>query len=185
MILPWRRKLLWLVRSKRDGAKFCECKPGIVNAMYDDPQTGFAGGFGWMFTCINCRLGFDIATAQWLPCTLEQLAVRATPRIRKVIYPDGRMEEQILIASPEEWLSKVEPWRHGLVVGQDYVQLDGHLLPRQRGPVKFRGLRREHDLPDLPHLAPPPLSDILLSSSYWAGEPLEQVLREIEQERSS
>jgi hypothetical protein len=45
------------------------------------------------------------------------------------------------------------------------------VLPAVHGPVKFRGLWRNHDLPDLPHIAEDPgVHDVLNDPRYWAAE---------------
>ena len=88
------------------------------------------------------------------------------------------MRERVLLAGPEDWLRVIEPLAANLVPGQRYVYFDGHVLPAVHGPVKFKGLWREHDLPDLPHIVEasetdpdPRLGEALLHRSrYWSGE---------------
>lgn len=181
--------MLYLVRSPSDTAGFCSCEPGLMDAPYRDPKTGSGGGAdgrGWMFTCVRCRRGFDRAVAREIPGTLPKLARSATPRTRELWLSDGTRSLQTLIPGPADWLAVIEPMLGaipgGLVPGREYAYLDGHIVPRQPGPIRLRGWTREHDLPNLPHLAGPPLGDLLTSCEYWEGEPLESVLPRLAEE---
>lgn len=181
--------MLYLVRSDSDTADFCHCKPGPVDAPYRDPQSGSGGGadgLGWMFQCATCRKGFDIAIAREVPGTLLDLAKVATPRTRQLYLQNGTLTTQTLFGSPADWLAVIEPMLAsipgGLVAGQEYVYFDGYIFPRRHGPVRFKGWSRDHNLPDLPHLADPPLGDVLTSFEYWDGEALETVLRRLKEE---
>lgn len=177
--------MLYLVRAQSDTAGFCQCEPGVMNAPYQTTQTAAAGvdGLAWMFFCLACRRGFDIAVAREIPQTLQDLAAAATPRVRKMINSDGSRFQETLLATPSDWLAVVQPMLArvpgGLRPGQEYVYFDGHILPYRHGPVRFRGLTREHDLPDLPHIAEPPLADVLTSFEYWEGEGLQEVLDQL------
>jgi hypothetical protein len=136
-----------------------------------------------MFTCVKCRQSFDIAVAADVEQTLESMAREATPRVREVFdFKTGDVRKQVLIETPGQWITAIQPLLAGVKKGQTYVFFDGVLLPYRHGPVKFKGLFREHDLPDLPHIAPPPLGDILTSPEYWKGEPKDKVLAELEQQ---
>lgn len=175
--------MLYLVRAPEDKSGFCECPTGLVDAPFHKRDLSPSGGTGWMFTCIECRRGFDVAVAAEVPETLESLAKKATPRVRKTFdVSTGGVRETVLIKSPSEWIAAVQPLTVGLTKGKTYVFFDGILLPYRHGPVKFKGLFREHDLPDLPHIARAPLGDILTSPEYWKGEPLDKVIARLEQE---
>lgn len=111
------------------------------------------------------------ARAKYIPESLDELAETNTPRTEQVT--DGQTYEthtRILMATADDWLSKVRPLATDLVEGQRYVFFDGHVFPAVHGPIKFRGLWRHHDLPDLPHLADNSVNDILLNAQYWLAE---------------
>lgn len=178
--------LLYLVRAPEDKAGFCKCNPGIMNAPYHtkrhQEEVLPIGGTGWMFTCLTCHRGFDIAVARHIHETLDDLSRRGTPRIRHVIDArTGREFDRVLMASPSDWLAAVEPLLTDLIEGGRYVFFDGAVLPYRHGPVRFQGLYRQHDLPDLPHLDPD-LSRVPHSWEYWKGLPLEEVLAQFEAE---
>jgi len=175
----WKRKraaaparTLWLVKDDPEGSWWCNCPQGIVDAPMHDKQTWPTGGEGWLFTCIRCEKAFMFAKAVRIRPTLEELAERCTPRTEDVGSPDSlELRTDVLMAGPQDWLAVVRPHANGLVEGQRYVFFDGRVLPAVHGPVKFRGLWRNHDLPDLPHIAEDPgVHDVLNDPRYWAAE---------------
>lgn len=166
--------MLYLVRSRADEAGFCECKPGLMNAPYTNVSP--EGGTGYMFTCLRCRQGFDVAVAKEISETLDELAREGVPRVSRVMDGQtGKITETVLLRGPDDWKAAVLPLLDGLVKDRNYVYFDGKILPYERGPVRFKGLTREHDLPNLPHLDVR-LSEVLTDVDYWYGAPLEQVL---------
>lgn len=107
------------------------------------------------------------AKGAYIRRTLEQLAARRTPRIQRVITQDGETIENELLATPDDWLRLVQPLADRIVENERYVFFDGHILPAKHGPVKFDGLFRSHDLPDLPHLSESMMNDTLANPDYW------------------
>lgn len=178
----WRKhkqRTLWLVKDDPEGKWWCECPQGIVNAPHHDRALLPTGGTGWLFTCAKCHRAFMFARAAWISTSLRELAKRDTPRVRRVFDgTTGKMQKQVLLSAAEDWLAIAEPLAATLIPGHRYVYFDGHLLSAVHGPVKFKGLWREHDLPDLPHLVEatdadpdPPLGEALLhQAEYWSGE---------------
>ena len=102
---------------------------------------------------------------------LDELAERGVPRTQTRYDPrTGEVQEAVLRGTPADWLKLVLPLQSQLVEGQRYDFFDGRVLPAVHGPVKFRGLWRNHDLPDLPHIAESPTSDVLDDPEYWTAE---------------
>jgi hypothetical protein len=168
------RQTLWLVKDDPDGSWCCECPEGIVDAPWHDRSTYPTDGNGWLFICVRCGKAFMFARAVRIRPTLEELAERSTPRTQRVVDPKaGRIREEVLLATPDDWLDLVRPLQAELTEGQRYVFFDGRLFPAVHGPVRFRGLWRSHDLADLPHLAEPPVSDVLDDPEYWLAESTE------------
>ncbi len=99
--------------------------------------------------------------------TLEQLARKQTPRKQKYISQSGEMVENFLLTTPDEWLKMVLPIADTIREGERYVFFDGHVFPAKHGPVKFDGLYRSHDLPDLPHLSESLMEETLANPDYW------------------
>ena len=71
------------------------------------------------------------------------------------------------MASATEWLRAIEPLLEDLRQGERYVYFDGCALPAIDGPINFKGLWREHDLPQLPHLSDSGEQMILGNPEYW------------------
>ena len=173
----WKRKkdteparTLWLVKDDPEGEWWCNCPQGIVDAPYHDAMTFPAGGTGWLFTCTRCSKAFMFAKAVRIRTTMEQLAVLRTPRVRHVIdATTGQKLEEVLLAAPDDWLELARPMQDALTEGQRYVFFDGRVLPAIHGPIQFQGLWRDHDLPDLPHIAEPPLQNVLDKADYWTS----------------
>lgn len=160
------KQTLWLVKDDPEGEWYCNCEKAVVDAPWHYSDTYPEGGTGWLFTCTKCRLAFMFAIAKRIPVSLDALAEERTPRIRKTLDPaTGLISEHVLLDGPEDWLKVVLPLAASLVEGKRYVFFDGVVLPAVHGPVCFKGLFREHDLPDLPHLSDP--DDVLTSLDYW------------------
>lgn len=77
---------------------------------------------------------------------------------------------ETLLATPDDWLAIARPLAQQLEEGGRYVFFDGHVLPAKSGPVKFTGLYRSHDLPELPHLSEALLEDTIGNPDYWTAE---------------
>ena len=99
--------------------------------------------------------------------TLDQLARKQTPRKQKVISQNGEMTENTLLATPQDWLDSIEAILASIAEGERYVFFDGNALPAKHGPVKFDGLFRSHDLPDLPHLSESLMEETIANPAYW------------------
>ncbi len=65
-------------------------------------------------------------------------------------------------------MDAVLPIHESIELGQRYVFLDGIALPAKHGPVKFDGLVKSHDLPDLPHLSDSLMEETLANPEYWS-----------------
>jgi hypothetical protein len=76
-----------------------------------------------------------------------------------------------LLATAEDWLALARPIARQLQEGQRYVFFDGHVLPVRSGPVKFTGMFRSHDLPELPHLSERLLEETIGNPAYWVAQP--------------
>ena len=110
------------------------------------------------------------ARAAFIRQTLDDLAKRQTPRVQRIIEPDGSVRVRTLLATPDDWLAIVRPLAQQLQEGERYVFFDGCILPAKNGPVKFTGLFRSHDLPELPHLSEALAQETIANPDYWAAE---------------
>lgn len=107
------------------------------------------------------------ARAVMLNGSLEKLAKKTTPRMQKVLSMNGKNEENVLLADSSEWLALTNPLQTTIQKGGRYVFFDGHAFPAQHGPIRFTGLFRSHDLPDLPHLSETLFDQTLANPEYW------------------
>jgi hypothetical protein len=110
------------------------------------------------------------ARAKLIRDTLDDLAKRRTPRVQRCIYPDGGVRIHTLLATPDDWLAIARPLAQQLREGERYVFFDGNVLPAKSGPVKFTGVWRSHDLPELPHLSETLLEETIGNPDYWVGK---------------
>ena len=78
------------------------------------------------------------------------------------------MRENTLLATPQDWLNVIQPIANSIREGERYVFFDGHAFPAKYGPIKFDGLYRSHDLPELPHLSESLATETLANPDYWA-----------------
>jgi hypothetical protein len=165
--MGWLSKTMWLVADDPEGSWWCNCRTGIVDAPGHNKETYPTGGTGWLWICAKCSRAFMFARCTYIRGTLEQLARKRTPRKQKCMSSSGETVERILLATPQDWLNLVEPLRASLTEGERYVFFDGHALPVKHGPVKFQGLFRSHDLPDLPHLSEALAAQTIANPDYW------------------
>jgi len=99
--------------------------------------------------------------------TLDQIARKRTPRVQKSITQSGERNDTVLLATADDWLNLVRPIAESICEGERYVFFDGHVFPAKLGPIKFNGLFRSHDLPDLPHLSESLMEQTLANPAYW------------------
>jgi hypothetical protein len=165
-----QRKTLWLVADDPDGSWGCDCRGGIADAPWHNKELFPSDGSGWLWTCVNCSRAFMFARAAIIRETLDDLAKQQTPRIQRCIARDGSVRIDTLLATCDDWLAIARPLAQQLQEGERYVFFDGHVLPARSGPVKFTGLFRSHDLPELPHLSETLLQRTIGNPDYWATE---------------
>jgi hypothetical protein len=107
------------------------------------------------------------ARAVYISSTFENMAEQKTPRSQQIINKDGSTTTETHLASPQDWLKLVHPMASELVEGQRYVFLDNCVVPAIQGPVRCKGLFREHDLPRLPHTDEELKSETIGNMRYW------------------
>ena len=74
-------------------------------------------------------------------------------------------------ADLEQWIGAMEELLADVVVGEQYVCLDGLYIPTSASAVRFQGWHAVHDLDFVPHVAAlddySVLENILASQEYW------------------
>ncbi|MDB2687764.1 hypothetical protein N9Y42_11195 [Mariniblastus sp.] len=162
-------KTKWLVPDDPDGSWYCNCRKGIVDASWHRKEMAPYGGSGWLWPCVTCSRNFMFAKCVIIRPTLGKLARKRTPRNYKYMDGTGKIFKTTLLATPDDWLKLVQPIADSIAIGERYVFFDGHVFPAAHGPIKFDGLFRSHDLPDLPHLSETLTQETLANPAYWSG----------------
>ena len=169
----WRRKpkpeTLWLVKDDPEGQWWCKCPQGLADPTRHREDVYPTGGTGWLFVCAKCDYAFMFARARRIRLSLEDIAQRCAPRTRDVLISGEGTRTETVLAGPADWLEVALPIHAELIEDQRYVFMDGKVLPAVHGPVKFRGLWRQHDLRDLPHLGEDS-PGVLADPEYWTAE---------------
>jgi hypothetical protein len=165
--MGWFSKTLWLVADDPDGSWWCKCRLGIVDALPHRKETSPTGGTGWLWFCSTCGLAFMFARCVRISGTLDQIAQKRTPRTEEVLEMSGKITKSVLLATPSDWLDSIQPILSSIKEGERYVFFDGIALPAKHGPVKFDGMIRSHDLPDLPHLSESLMLETIANAEYW------------------
>ena len=165
--MGWFNKTtLWLVSDDPPDTGMCDCPNAIVDAPWHNENMSGAGGNGWLWTCTKCGRGFTFAKCTHIRPSLLKLAKKQTPRVMNYLK-DGEEISDVLLAGPSDWLQIVDRIEKKLVENRRYVFLDGEILPAKHGPVKFKGLCRSHDLPDLPHISEDLADKTIYNYEYW------------------
>lgn len=166
-----RRRTLYLVKANDELVSGCHCRnaPIASSAQADCPWCGC----GWLFTCLWCGGAFTFARAVRVRESLEELAAREVPRIRKIMSPRGEIREEVLIGSVEEWIAAMQPLIRELELGKTYVYFDGFAVPTDANGIRLSGRRRSHDLDYIPQvrsLTDPSAEDLLHDIGYWTAQ---------------
>ena len=119
-------------------------------------------GCGWLFTCISCRMAFTFA---------EGVVVEAPWKDTARCELTGRWGREPSTEDVAEWVGAMKELLADVRVGQQYVYLDGLIIPTSAAAVRFEGWHSRHDLPFVPHVIAltdrSALSSTLESRAYW------------------
>jgi hypothetical protein len=153
-------KIIYLIKDNDDLVSHCRCDPAYITSppQIDCPWCGC----GWLFVCTTCRKAFTFARGVEVDESWEELARRDL--IGK--WTDTPSDEDI-----REWIVAMQEILADVKVGNQYVCMDGLIIPTDAGHVRFRGWHAEHDLDFVPQIAA--LGDdsvmerILGNPRYW------------------
>jgi hypothetical protein len=143
----------------------CNCNNGLITfpPQMDCPWCGC----GWLFTCIECRKAFTFAKGIVLDESWEETAKRDL---------GGRSGREPNTEDTESWVGAMKELLGEVVEGQEYVCLDGLIIPTGGSAVRFDGWHSRHDLPYVPQTAalsdPSVLRSILGNPKYWKSTAL-------------
>src|SRR5216684_6234859 len=133
---------VYLVKDSNELVSHCNCQDAMITF---PPQADCPWcGCGWLFTCIGCRKAFTFARGVVVNESWE-----ATAR-RDLVNGRGREPE------PEEvsrWVEAMQALLAEVEDGDQYVCLDGLIIPTETDRVTFEGWHARHDLDFVPQAA--------------------------------
>jgi hypothetical protein len=151
---------VYLAKASDDVVSHCRCELALIEspAQMDCPWCGC----GWLFTCASCGKAFTFAQGVWLEESWEQTANRVMSRLLR--RPPQADEAAAWVAGMRELLENV-------IEAEQYVYLDGFVIPRQVSGLDVEGIHSRHDLRFLPHVRALTdrnvLKQTLSSEQYW------------------
>ena len=165
-LMPFTQGHIYLAKASDKLVSHCRCADGLITfpPQMDCPWCGC----GWLFTCIGCGKAFTFAKGIEVPEPWEETAKRDLRRWGKE-PPRDRVSEWV--EAMKELLRDVNP-------GEEYVCLDGMIIPTTATSVCFEGWHSRHDLPFVPQVAalqePSVLDSTLGDRDYWERSAVER-----------
>jgi len=153
-------KLLYLIKSNDDVISHCRCKHAPISSpdQMDCPWCGC----GWLFVCSHCGKAFTFAKAVEIDESLEEIA---RGELRRRWKREPGLEEVA------DWVRAMVDFLNGIEVGQEYVYLDGAVLPVDSEAITLTGWSARHELPRLPQvearMSRKLLDNTLVRETYW------------------
>jgi len=153
-------KVVFLIKANDDLISHCKCEgiPIGAPAQMDCPWCGC----GWLFICPNCRRAFTFAWAVEVELGWEQLAHNDL---------DGKYGNVPTDQDIAEWIEFMKILLKHIEVGQQYVYIDGWVLPAHQKELRFDGWHSRHELemaPQTAALTDSSLLDATLGNErYW------------------
>jgi hypothetical protein len=156
---------LWLEKSRTDVCCHCRCKQGLVGApgQLDCPWCGC----GWLFTCIKCRKAFTFARPVRIDRTVEDLAEADW----RAMFKKAPSKKDL-----KEWAQMLREFVGDLDEDEEYVYLDGVVIPVSATNFEFKGLFARHKLKRPPQVLALKRPDVLRTTlenvEYWTSREL-------------
>lgn len=153
---------LYLAKANNDLVCLCNCAEATIASpmQMDCPWCGC----GWLFICSGCRKAFTFARAVEVRESWQDTA----EQVIRTMY--RREPEQ---GEAEQWIDFMKILLKGVRLGQEYVYLDGWVIPASAHAVRMEGWHSNHDLPYVPQVAAmddPTVSERVLSNrNYWTA----------------
>lgn len=125
-------------------------------------------GCGWLFICNRCRKAFTFGEGVEVNETWEETAARSVrASYRREPEPD----------EVTEWVEFMKLFVRDVRPGNQYVYLDGWVVPATAARVTIDGWHSRHDLDVVPQVAalhdPGVRTSLLQSRTYWRSTALE------------
>lgn len=160
---------LYLRKANDDFISHCRCDK--TDALISSPGQMDCPwcGCGWLFICSRCGKAFTFAEAVHVDESWEESAKR---RVRFFFKREPEPGEA------KEWGEFMRTLLKDIRLGEEYVYLDGWVIPTTAGEVHIEGSHSRHDLEFVPQVAAlddPEVNTKLLSSpDYWKSTALER-----------
>lgn len=165
--MPLKTSHIYLKKASDDLVSHCRCAEALITfpPQLDCPWCGC----GWLFTCIECRKAFTFADGIVVDESWEDTAQRDLR---------NRWNKEPSVQDIAQWVDAMKELLADVRVGQQYVCLDGLIIPTSATSLRFTGWHSRHDLPFVPQVKAltdsSVLPSILASRAYWqrtAAEP--------------
>jgi hypothetical protein len=125
-------------------------------------------GCGWLFTCMKCRKAFTFARGVELDESWEEWA---SHDIRG--FEMEPTDEAVV-----DWVESMQAYLDGVMVGKQYVALDGCVIPTDANSLDFDGWKSHHRFDFVPQVAA--LEDasivktVLSNVDYWETRAIDE-----------
>lgn len=142
----------------------CHCKCDKADALISSPGQMDCPwcGCGWLFICSRCRKAFTFAEGVEINESWEDTGDRTV----RALYQREPEPSEV-----KEWIEFMKILLKVVESGEQYVYLDGYVIPTTAGGVSIEGWHSQHDLdlvPQVAALTDPEVRDRLLCSrEYW------------------
>jgi len=163
---PKKNGHIHLAKANDDLVSHCRCAEALITfpPQMDCPWCGC----GWLFTCITCRKAFTFAKGVFVPEAWEQTAAR------DIRNQTGNEPEPDDVTA---WVGAMKELLSDVRVGEQYVCLDGMIIPVRAHAVRFEGWHSVHDLASVPQVAalrdPTLIESVLGNREYWERTAIE------------
>jgi hypothetical protein len=160
-------KHVYLRKANDDLVSHCKC--ARADALISSPSQMDCPwcGCGWLFICSRCRKAFTFAEGVKVDESWEETGDRTI----RALY---RREPEA--GEVEEWVGYMKTLLKGVKPGEQYVYLDGYVIPTTAAGVTIEGWHAHHDLDFVPQVLamddPGVRDDLLASRAYWQSNRL-------------
>lgn len=153
---------IYLQKASNDLVSHCQCENSQAQITAPSQMDCPWCGCGWLFICSRCRKAFTFAEGVEVGESWSDTAERS---IRGLFLREPEPDEVV------EWVEFMQIMLQHVTPGQQYVYLDGYVLPCDLTDFSFEGWHSYHQLEVIPHLAALTHADIrhqtLGSCDYW------------------
>jgi hypothetical protein len=158
--MPLNDDHIYLAKANNKLVSHCRCAEALITfpPQMDCPWCGC----GWLFTCIVCGKAFTFAKGVAVSEPWEETAKRDLR---------NRWRKEPTLDQVSEWVDFMKELLSDVRVGEEYVCLDGMIIPTTATSVRFEGWHSRHNLAFVPQVIalkdPSVMRSLLGAPSYW------------------